>query len=85
MKQFLIQLISDQHNRISHARFLNLLIGVCACLFCWKLILTDEFTTTYFLMLLVYGSGQQTVNKFLDLKLGTKSNPEPDAEPTKSV
>jgi hypothetical protein len=64
------ELVSDKDNRLSHARVLNLLVGVCACLYCWKLVIVGDFTETYFAYLLLYGMGQQTVNKFLDLRSG---------------
>jgi len=70
-----IELICDKDDRLSHARLLNLLVGICACLYCWKLVIMGGFTETYFAYLLLYGMGQQTVNKFLDLKHGNK----PDA------
>lgn len=75
MKSFFLQLVSDKDDRVSHARFLNLFIGVCACLYCWKLVITGEFTETYFMWLLLYGAGQQTINKFLDLRTGAVTPP----------
>lgn len=73
MKYF-IELIQDPSGHISHARFLNLFIGVCACLFCWKLVLTGGMSENYFGLLLLYGAGQQTINKALDLFTGRFKN-----------
>lgn len=63
----ILELIMDPNGSLSHARFLNLFIGVCACLYCWKLVIMGGFNENYFGLLLLYGAGQQTINKALDL------------------
>jgi hypothetical protein len=41
-------------------------------MFCWKLVIMGGFNETYLGLLLLYGAGQQTVNKALDLFLKGK-------------
>lgn len=54
--------------RYSHSRIISLLIAFGATLFMWKLIIMGGMTIEYFLGYLAYGSGHQTINKFLDNK-----------------
>lgn len=65
---FLTRLVSDPAGNISSSRFLNLLVGVCACLFCWKLVLMGGFTEGYFIALLAYGSGTYSFGKWVEAK-----------------
>jgi hypothetical protein len=70
MKSFFIRLVSDSNGTISSARFLNLLVGVCACLFCWKLVLLGGFSEGYLGLLLAYGGGTYSWGKFVESKGG---------------
>lgn len=76
------QLISDSKGNLSHARLLNLLCGVCASLYCWKLVLVGGFNEYYFGLYLLYGMGQQTVNKAIDAwsHRETKSTETPESQ-----
>ena len=68
MKCLLIKLISDERGNISSARFLNMLVGICACLFCWKLVLMGGFSEGYFGLLLAYGGGNYGWGKLMETK-----------------
>ena len=52
----------------SHSRIIALLIAFGATVFMWKLILLGGMGIEYFLGYLAYGTGQMTMNKFLDNK-----------------
>jgi hypothetical protein len=71
----LTDLLRDGKGNLSHARFVNLLCGCCASLYCWKLVILGGFNETFFGLYLLYGAGQQTINKALDvwLHLPTRS------------
>jgi len=77
MKQFLLDLISDGKGNVSSARFLNLLVGVCACLISWKLVLFKEYSEGYFTALLAYGAGVFAGGKMLDIKSQANNPPNP--------
>lgn len=81
MKNFLLQLISDDKGQLSHARFLNLVVGLCAALFCWKLVVMGGFNEYYFALFLAYGSGQQIFNKVLDIILRVKNRETSQVQP----
>jgi len=52
----------------SHARIIAMLIAFCASVFMWKLILLGGMSAEYFIAYLAYGTGHQTLNKFLDTR-----------------
>ena len=68
MKTFLLELISDATGRVSSARFLNVVIGLCGCLISWKLVLFSQYSVEYFIVLLSYGGGTFTLGKYLENK-----------------
>ncbi len=74
MKDFFIKLVSDERGNVSSARFLNLLIGVCACLFCWKLVLIGGFTETHMGLLLAYGGGNYGWGKLMETRRESSAN-----------
>lgn len=57
----------------SHARIIAMLVALAATVFMWKLILTGGMTIDYFLAYLTYGTGAQTLNKFLDNRDPTRN------------
>ena len=50
----------------SHARVIAMLVAVAATIFMWKLIILGGMNLEYFIAYLSYGTGAQTLNKFLD-------------------
>jgi len=58
----------------SHSRIIALLIAFGATVFMWKLILLGGMGIEYFLGYLAYGTGQMTMNKFLDNKDTARSD-----------
>ena len=62
----LLQFLTDGNDRLSHARLLNVLVGVVACVLSGILVWQGKYSEYYFGLLLVYGAGQQTINKLLD-------------------
>lgn len=50
----------------SHSRIIAMLVAFGATVFMWKLILTGGMSIEYFLGYLAYGTGHQSINKFLD-------------------
>lgn len=52
----------------SHARIIAMLVAIAATIFIWKLIITGGMSLDYFIAYLAYGTGSQTLNKFLDTK-----------------
>lgn len=52
----------------SHARIIAMLVAFAATIFMWKLILMGGMTLDYFIAYLAYGTGAQTLNKFLDTR-----------------
>ncbi len=66
MKDFFLRLISDEKGNLSSARFLNLLVGICACAFSWKLVLMGGYNENYFALLLAYGSGTFAAGKWME-------------------
>jgi hypothetical protein len=71
MKQFLLALVSDDRGIVSTGRFLNVMVGVCACLISWKLVVFKEYSPEYFFALLAYGAGTYGWGKALDVKQST--------------
>jgi hypothetical protein len=61
--------------RYSHARLIALLVAIAATVFMWKLIIMGGMSLEYFIAYLAYGTGHQSLNKFLDIK--SKANAEP--------
>jgi len=66
----------------SHSRIIALIIGICASIFMWKLVIMGELTIEYFMAYLAYGTGHQTLNKFLDNKDGQRVRDPVVAKPT---
>lgn len=50
----------------SHARIIAMLVAFAATIFMWKLIIMGGMSIDYFISYLAYGTGAQTLNKFLD-------------------
>jgi len=73
MKAFFLQMVSDEKDRISSARFLNLLVGVTGCFITLLLAFTGNLSGEYFISLLAYGTGNFGMGKFLDNR--TKPTP----------
>lgn len=58
--------------RYSSARVISLLVAFAATVFMWKLIIMGGMTIEYFLAYLSFGTGFQTLNKFLDNRDGAR-------------
>ena len=52
--------------RYSHARVIAMLVAFAATMFIWKLIILGGMSIEYFIAYLAYGTGHQSLNKFLD-------------------
>lgn len=68
LKQIILEAIQDPAGRISHARIISMLVAIAATVFIWKMIITGGMTVDYFIAYLAYGTGHQTLNKFLDFR-----------------
>lgn len=65
--------------KYSHARVIAMLVAFAATIFMWKLIILGGMSLEYFIAYLAYGTGHQTLNKFLDKRGGgTESVSEED-------
>lgn len=62
-----LQFLQDGNDRLSHARLLNVIVGVVACVLSGILVWQGKYSEYYFGLLLLYGAGQQTINKSLDV------------------
>lgn len=52
--------------RYSHSRVIAMLVAIAATIFMWKLIILGGMNLEYFVAYLAYGTGHQSLNKFLD-------------------
>lgn len=52
--------------RYSHSRIIALFVALGATVFMWKLIIIGGMSIEYFVAYLTYGTGYQTMNKYLD-------------------
>lgn len=68
VKLFLKGLLQDKSGKYSHARIISTFVAIAATVFIWKLILLGGMGVEYFVAYLAYGTGTQTLNKFLDGK-----------------
>lgn len=73
LKQIAIEAIQDPQGRISHARIISMLVAIAATVFIWKMIIIGGMTVDYFIAYLAYGTGHQTLNKFLDFRSNKSS------------
>lgn len=60
--------------KYSQARIITMLVAVAATVFMWKLVLLGGMQIDYFIAYLAYGTGHQTLNKFLDTRNNGKPN-----------
>jgi hypothetical protein len=58
----------------SHARIIAMVVAIAATVFMWKLILLGGMSVDYFIAYLAYGTGSQTLNKFLDTRDTTRAH-----------
>ena len=56
----------NKTHRYSHARIIAVVVAFAATIFMWKLIILGGMTIEYFIAYLAYGTGHQTLNKYLD-------------------
>jgi len=56
--------------KYSHAKVIAMLVCIAATVFMWQLIITGGMSLEYFISYLAYGTGSQSINKFLDIKRG---------------
>jgi hypothetical protein len=59
--------------KYSHAKVITMLVAFAATIFMWTLIIAGSMSLEYFLAYLAYGTGHQTLNKFLDNRRGSKN------------
>lgn len=52
--------------KYSHSRIIAMLVSLASTIFMWKLIVLGGMNIEYFIAYLAYGTGYQTMNKFLD-------------------
>lgn len=65
-KVFKQALCDSKTGEYSHARIIAMLVCIAATVFMWKLIILGGMNIEYFIAYLAYGTGHQTLNKFLD-------------------
>ena len=67
MTEVIASFLKDPSGNYSHARLIGILVALFACativVLSWKSLMTE----TYFGLFLLYGTGHQTINKFLDI------------------
>ena len=67
LKKLILESLQDNATgRFSHSRIIAMIVAIAATAFMWKLILMGGMTIEYFLAYMAYGTGHQTLNKFLD-------------------
>lgn len=67
IKKLLKESLQDNKTgQYSHARVIAMLVAIAATVFMWKMILLGGMGIEYFIAYLAYGTGHQTLNKFLD-------------------
>jgi hypothetical protein len=81
LKQIFQESLQDSRGRYSHARIISMLVAIAATVFMWKLIITSAVTIDFFVAYLAYGTGHQTINKFLDAFAVRGQNNMPRSEP----
>lgn len=59
--------------KYSSSRVITMLVAIAATIFMWKLILLGGMTIEYFIAYLSYGTGTQSLNKFLDNRDGARN------------
>lgn len=85
LKQIALEAIQDPAGRVSHARIISMLVAIAATVFIWKMIITGGMTVDYFIAYLAYGTGHQTLNKFLDFRANRSSNETRSNSPTSEI
>jgi len=75
LKKIFTQSLQDPDGRYSHARVIAMLVAIAATVFMWKLVILGGMSIEYFVAYLAYGTGHQTLNKFLDVKGGIPNKP----------
>jgi hypothetical protein len=89
-KMFKESLQDNATGKYSHARVIAMLVAFAATIFMWKLIILGGMSLEYFIAYLSYGTGHQTLNKYLETR--DKSRPavppakvdeDPDPKPPK--
>ena len=71
------EFLKDPSGNFSHSRLIAVLVGFSATIFMWKMVLMGSVNEYYFGFYLLYGTGHQTINKFLDViayKFGKKND-----------
>ena len=63
----LASFFKDPSGNYSHARLIGILVALFACATIVVLSYKSQMTETYFGLFLLYGTGHQTINKFLDI------------------
>lgn len=71
-KMFKESLQDNATGRYSSSRVIAMLVAIAATVFMWKLVIVGGMTIEYFLAYLAYGTGTQSLNKFLDNRDGTR-------------
>lgn len=71
-KLFRESLQDNATGRYSSSRVIAMLVAIAATVFMWKLVLLGGMSIEYFLAYLAYGTGTQSLNKFLDNRDGTR-------------
>jgi hypothetical protein len=66
-------LTDSQTGKFSHAKVIAMLVAIAATVFMWKLILLGGMSLDYFIAYLAYGTGHQTLNKYLDNRPGGRN------------
>lgn len=59
--------------KYSSTRIISMLVAIAATVFMWKLVIMGGMSTEYFLAYLAYGTGNASLNKFLDNKDSARS------------
>ena len=72
-KMFKESLQDNATGKYSHARVIAMLVAFAATVFMWKLIILGGMSLEYFVAYLSYGTGAQSLNKYLDNRDTTRA------------
>ena len=72
MKEFFLDMVTDDDRRVSSARFLNLLVGIVTSVLMLWMARNGTLSVEWGVAYLAYGSGTFGMGKFLDGRANVK-------------
>ena len=74
LSKLITESLQGSDGRYSHSRVIAMLVAIAATIYMWKLVIMGGMTIDFFIAYLCYGTGHQTINKFLDFRSGNRSS-----------